>query len=67
MFLKTDVGQHWVAWVLRERERCDWQVPWCYVGMCFSCFCWHTEDHWSYSVNFMHWYLLAGLQLSIHR
>lgn len=41
-------------------------VPWLYVGMLFSSFCWHNEDNYFYSVSYSHfgavkqWYGVAG-------
>lgn len=40
--------------------------PWLYFGMLFSAFCWHVEDHYLGSVNYLHagapktWYGVPG-------
>ncbi len=41
-------------------------VPWLYLGMLFSSFCWHIEDNYLYSINYSHfgeikqWYGIPG-------
>ena len=43
-------------------------VPWLYLGMLFSSFCWHNEDNYFHSINYSHfghvkqWYGVPGAE-----
>jgi histone demethylase JARID1 len=56
--------------VIQEKEEkiSGISLPWMYVGMQFATFCWHVEDLFLNSVNYMHhgatktWYIVPGHQ-----
>jgi histone demethylase JARID1 len=39
-------------------------TPWLYMGSLFASFCWHVEDNYMFSLNYMHegspktWYVI---------
>ena len=53
----SEVMQKWISGLT---------VPWIYMGMQYSTFCWHYEDLMLYSLNYMHlggskvWYSIPG-------
>ena len=39
----------------RNQDICGINIPWLYIGMKYSTFCWHYEDLMLYSMNYSHW------------